>query len=155
MVGCVYSNDTQCTPYKIDCCEHNLYHAGCNDKRIEQCVCAIDDRCCNESWFSICLEIASTSCQAGCFAVTTPEIATPSSVPAVTAPTSGPAVTPSANISQDPQNDQTRAVIIALSVLVAVFGLLAIVGLIVIVLQRRVLASKNRRAAESLLGNYN
>lgn len=144
--GCVYSVDSECTPYKIDCCQHNLYAAGCTDSRIEQCVCAIDNRCCNEAWFSICIEIASDSCQAPCFNTETPIAA---AVPLSSTPTEA----PSAEITQTPSEDRSQGTIIALSILVAVFGLLAIIGFIVIVMQRRALG--RRQNADPLLMNYN
>jgi hypothetical protein len=137
--GCVYSIDSECTPDKTDCCEHNLYSKGCANSQVEQCVCAIDDRCCNEAWYSICIQIASDSCQASCFPTDTP--------------TSTPAGAPSAEISQSP-TDRSQGIIIALSILVAVFGLFAIVGLIVIIMQRRALGRRYQNA-DPLLMNYN
>jgi hypothetical protein len=153
--GCVYSVDPECTPYKIDCCEHNLYSAGCNNSRVEQCVCAVDARCCNEAWFSICIEIASTNCQAPCFATDTP-ITTPTNVPATTDVPIGsvPTASPSADVTQTPNEDRSQGVVIALSILVAVFGLLAIIGLIVIIVQRRALGRRYQNA-DPLLMNYN
>lgn len=138
--GCVYSIDSECTPYKTDCCEHNLYSGGCTNSQVEQCVCAIDNRCCNEAWYSVCIQIASDSCQASCFPTDTPNTT--------------PAGAPSAEISQTPTEDRSQGIIIALSILVAVFGLFAIVGLIVIIVQRRALGRRYQNA-DPLLMNYN
>lgn len=146
--GCVYSIDSECTPYKTDCCQHNMYSAGCTNSQIEQCVCAIDDRCCNEAWFSICIQIASDSCQAPCFETNTPSSATPVVI-------SVPSSAPSAEITQTPTEDRSQGIIIALSILVAVFGLFAIIGLIVIIWQRRALGRRNYQNADPLLMNYN
>ncbi len=146
--GCVYSIDSECTPYKIDCCQHNLYSPGCTNSQIEQCVCAIDNRCCNEAWFSICIQIASDNCQAPCFATDSP-----TSIPNVPI-TDVPSSSPSAEISQTPTEDRSQGVIIALSILVAIFGLLAIIGLIVIIVQRRALGRRYQNA-DPLLMNYN
>jgi uncharacterized membrane protein len=65
-----------------------------------------------------------------------------------------PTASPSADVTQTPNEDRSQGVVIALSILVAVFGLLAIIGLIVIIVQRRALGRRYQNA-DPLLMNYN
>ncbi|MGM0576053.1 MAG: hypothetical protein ACQEXJ_10025 [Myxococcota bacterium] len=47
------------------CCEAHGY-LGCDDPAVEACVCDADAYCCDTAWDSICVGIASDTCEAGC-----------------------------------------------------------------------------------------
>ncbi|HET6582479.1 MAG TPA: hypothetical protein VFG69_03505 [Nannocystaceae bacterium] len=48
------------------CCAATEGVAGCADETIEQCVCAMDQFCCNEHWDYLCVQEAASACAADC-----------------------------------------------------------------------------------------
>lgn len=50
-----------------DCCEAQAFGSiGCSEQPCEDCVCGIDDWCCDAGWDSICASQAQTACAGSC-----------------------------------------------------------------------------------------
>lgn len=48
------------------CCSVTEGISGCADETIEQCVCAMDQFCCNNHWDYLCVQEAASMCAADC-----------------------------------------------------------------------------------------
>ncbi len=52
---------------KKSCCGENLGACGgCIDADLQECVCKLDKRCCNDVWDSLCVYHATRNCNANC-----------------------------------------------------------------------------------------
>ena len=49
-----------------DCCTWDVGVAGCEVPVIENCVCGMDSYCCDVEWDDVCVDVATSSCQAIC-----------------------------------------------------------------------------------------
>ena len=47
-----------------DCCDPDNGTPGCNDAGIESCTCALDSFCCDVEWDGICVDQATSDCDA-------------------------------------------------------------------------------------------
>ncbi len=65
---CSGLHSKECTNDKLkSCCEENLGACGgCTDPDLQECVCKLDKRCCNDVWDSLCVYHATRDCNAKC-----------------------------------------------------------------------------------------
>lgn len=52
-------------PVGGDCCEPTAT-PGCDNDKLETCVCGLDDFCCNMEWDDQCIQVANDDCDAMC-----------------------------------------------------------------------------------------
>lgn len=60
-----FVESTKCGSCQSNCCESRATQGGCTDPKIQQCVCALDNGCCNRAWDSFCVILAE-QCDAVC-----------------------------------------------------------------------------------------